>query len=180
MAVFPAKTGMLHPAKRQAGRQQIIGVDPHIAAFQLGGNPVATRQILRHQSGTKTKIGGIGPADRLGLVGECQHRHHRPKNFLTNNAHIIMAPGQDGRFHEIAILKPLWVNPVSACCQLCALGNADLDIIQNLFQMRRGNQRPHIDIPGHGVANTHRLGLLYHRGDEVCGNAVLDKYACCV
>ena len=74
MAVFPAKPGMFHPAKRQAGWQQIIGVDPRMAAFQLGCDPVAACQIACHQPGAKAKIGGVGPGDGRPLAGPHEKR----------------------------------------------------------------------------------------------------------
>jgi hypothetical protein len=46
-----------------------------------------------------------------------------------------MAIGKDGRLHEIAIFKSLWLQRVASCCDCCAFTNANFDVIKNLGKM---------------------------------------------
>ena len=78
--------------------------------------------------------------------------------------------------HEIAIFKALWLKRVAACRDCCAFIQANFDVIKNLGKVAARDQRAHLDIACHWIANPHGLGAGGHGGDEIIGDAALDKH----
>ena len=58
-----------------------------------------------------------------------------------------------------------------------ALGGAGRDIVENLLQVRLGDQRAHLDIVRHRVADCHGAGAFDERGFELGGDRRLDENA---
>src|SRR5215475_5416108 len=62
-AVLAAEPGMLESAEWHRGRDDAVGVDPHIASPNAGGDPVGSVHVLRPHCGGQTVGGIVGELD---------------------------------------------------------------------------------------------------------------------
>ncbi len=124
----------------------------------MGRNPMGTVHRLGPNRPGQAKFAVIGDCHGLGLIIKRNDRHHRAKNFLAGNIHIIAHIAQNGRPQEITILTCHAFRAHAACQQLStfiftlrhqAAHGAILGIIINRADLgRRIHRVPHRDAIG--------------------------------
>ncbi len=107
----------------------------------------------------------------LGII-ESDHRHDGAKDLFLRDAHVIADAVEDRRL--VVTAAGLFHDLLAACDQRGAFAPAYVDVIDDRFQLRRIDHRPHrrrrIErIAGHPVATPGNDHL-----DEFLANAVLD------
>src|ERR1700694_884000 len=116
-------------------------VQPHRAVPQRAHHTFAPRRVGRTNARRETIFGVIAKSDRLGLFGEPLHRQNRPEGFLPDDPHRPVAPVEDGRQIEAALLQCRIAGPRAAGQQLRALRNSLRDMCFHFGAVLFGDQR---------------------------------------
>ena len=179
-AVFKANARLLKPAKRQLNRRDVVGVDPACARIQRGDHPVPAHQIAGKNARRQTIFGIIRARDGLFLGIKRQHGHHRAKDFLLHNRHVVGAFDENRRRNKVSIggHAPMVFggHAHTASQHLRAASFALLDVAHHFGEMLGRDHRAHLRRRVHRVAQPDRLGPCFQFGKERLQHAALNKH----
>src|SRR6202048_110681 len=137
-AVFAAEAGIAHAAPRQPHVGIAIGIDPDGAGLGLLRETLHASDVPAPDASREAVGGTVGDPQRVGLVAEFYHAHHRAEDFLLRDPHLVFDVGKDRGADEIAALA----DALAARGQKCALLLADIDIVEDA---------PHLLFGDHGA-----------------------------
>ena len=101
LVVLPADAGLLVAAERRVRGIDVVAVDPHPAGLDVAAGPVGGVAVAAPHPGAQAVEGVVGDRDRVVVIGERRHRHHRSEDLLLEDPHLVVA-GEDGRLHVVA------------------------------------------------------------------------------
>src|SRR3990172_704825 len=141
-------SGSFVAAERRVRGIEVIAVRPDPAGANAAAHAVGGVHVPGPHAGAEPVQGVVGDGERVRLVLEGRHRHHRPEDLLLEDPHAVVAL-EDGRLDVVAALD-LSVEPgaVAAREQLRALLLADVDVGEDLLELLLGRLRA-----------DHRLGV---------------------
>ena len=138
----------------------MIAVGPHASGLDRAAHAVGHIAVAAPHACAQSVQRVIGDRQRFGLVLERGHRQHRAKDFLLENAHLVVALEQR-RLHVVTTFQiATQVGLCAAGQHFCALLLAQIQIRQNLGELLLARLRAH-----HAVG-VQRVGVL-DRGDAL-------------
>ena len=130
---FPANTGFFVAAKRSAGGQVVIGVDPHASRADGTGYFKGRINVLCKDGTAKTVFTGICKVNHFVKGLEFLDDNNRSKDFFLADAAVVGMADKDGWFHKKALIAAIFSVAFAACHKLCPFFHADFDVVQDLF-----------------------------------------------
>ncbi|MNO90910.1 hypothetical protein D3C76_824430 [compost metagenome] len=104
-----------------------MGIDVDRAGTQARDQPVDLAQVVGVDRRRQAVLRIVGQRQRLFLGVERHGYQHRPEDFLTDDAHVVVAVGKDGRLHEEASA----LDRLTAVVHLRPFGLAQGDVFQH-------------------------------------------------
>src|SRR5690625_2875207 len=146
-AEFPAETALLEPAPFRLRDVRMEVVDPDGTVAKPRGHPFRAPSILRPHGTGEAVDGVVGDAHcvvfrllRRGS-GEGFDREDRSEGLLLDAGHLRAAAAQDRRQVEIPVLELGTFGARSAHEELCPFGDPARDVLLDLRQVFRRDER---------------------------------------
>src|SRR6476620_5307357 len=98
LVVLPPDAGLLVPTERGMRGVLVVAVRPHPAGLHVATCPVGGVAVTAPHPGTQAVQGVVGDADRVVVVLERRHRHHRSEDGLLEHPHLVITL-EDGGLH---------------------------------------------------------------------------------
>ena len=91
LVVFAADARLLVATEGGVRGIGVVAVGPHAAGLDRAAHAVQARGIAAPHAGAQSVQGVVGDRQRVGLVLEGGHRHHRAEDFFLKHAHLVVA-----------------------------------------------------------------------------------------
>src|SRR4051794_32637573 len=93
---------VLEPAVRHLGDERDVGVDPDDPEVEAPGHPHRAAVVPGPDAGGQAVLHPVGPAQRLRLVAEPLHGHHRAEDLVLDLLVVLLETGEHRRLVEVA------------------------------------------------------------------------------
>src|SRR2546425_372598 len=168
--VLAADAAEFHSAKRHLVVADMQRVDPDVSRLQSLGGPARFANILRPDGRAQTPHGAVRFLNTLVEIFDLEHRQHRPKGLLGDDARIVRSISQNRRQVEKSFFEFAAFGPLSARNDLGAafyrVANLRLDFFTLHFRVHRS--QPCVLV--HSVADLQSLDLADQLFDKLIVN----------
>src|SRR5688572_6964812 len=175
LTALAAKPGPLIPAKRRQIADSPIRVDPDGPRLELLRHGQGTPDVLRPHAGGQPVDHVVADGERVLIVLERNHGENRTKDLFLRNAHAVPHAREDRRLDEPAVAAlgtgcagsaPHWPRP---------LAPGDVDVLQDLLELRLVGDGADLRPRVHGIAHLRRFRECDKLFQELVMNAVLHQ-----
>ena len=97
-----AEAGLLEAAERRRVAHRRVRVDRQVAGLDAAGDPQRAPDVAGPDRAGQAVLGVVGHPDRVGLVVERHHRHHRAEDLLAPDRGRSAIGGQHRRREPVA------------------------------------------------------------------------------
>src|SRR5262249_37703912 len=164
---------LLVAAERDAGEGCVRHVDPDRSRLDPAGDPVPAGRVARPDGRHQPVLDVVGDPDRVLLVLERDHRHHRAEDLLLRDCHRVVHLREHGRRVEGALA----VQGLTAGYDLGAFVTALFDVAVDPVAVVGRDQRTDLGVGVERVADLEAVRRLAEAAHELVVQRRLDENA---
>src|SRR5262249_29663814 len=166
-AALATDAALLEAAERPIEHVDAV-VDPYHAGADALRHLDGARRVARVDRAAQPVGRVVRDPDRLLVVGEGYHGHHRAADLLARDADVVAHVAEDGGLQEVAARQTL--GTPTAGPERRALGPAGADVLLDLLPPLLADHRTE---HGPGIGRIADLHHVLHEADHVLHEAVV-------